>query len=154
MGAVKHKKLDLFILETFYSFTLHKKLVFLDLTKMNEVKENEIINLVMNPLVRYGDKPKDANLLKPFVFNLFRHVHTIRITAGPYHTFDLLSFLRMLQSVDLPETLRLITIDDGNAQWVQNAFDIVKEEYTAANIEGEMVDNEFKRGRKRYLYLK
>merc|ERR550525_813490 len=43
--AVSHKKLDLFILETFYSFVLHKKMVSLYLREMNRVKENEIINL-------------------------------------------------------------------------------------------------------------
>merc|ERR1712003_547155 len=39
--AVNHNKLDLFILETFYSFIIHKKLVYLNLNNLNRVKNRE-----------------------------------------------------------------------------------------------------------------
>ena len=46
-------------------------------------------------------------------------------------------------------TLRLIIIEDGSwgEKWVQEAFDKVKEEYNAANIEWEQEGD-------KYLYLK
>ena len=44
----------------------------------------------------------------------------------------------MLQSVDLPETLRLIIIEDMD-YYMKETFNKVKEEYNAARIEWEMV---------------
>ena len=145
--AVEHSKLYLFILETFYSFVLHKKMVYLVLGLLNYIKENEIVQLVLNPLWMRGsrgNKPKNANLLRPFVFGLFEQVHQIRINAGHGYAFlfpfDLLSFLGVLQTVELPETLRIIIVEGG---WVKRAFTAkVQQKYAAAKIQGKVVVDE------------
>ena len=61
------------------------------------------------------------------------------------YPFDLSLFLGILQSVDLPKTLKLIIIQDWNDgdNWIDNAFtEKVKEEYAAANIQYEMAEKE------------
>ena len=123
-------------------------MVSLHLLCMHKYKDNEIIIWALNPLwsdkpdvwvpskrkYKLSDKPKDANLMKPFVFTLFPDVHEVRITATD-HPFDFLSFLRLLQSVDVPESLQWITIEAGYPSWIEKAFNKVKDKYTAANIE-------------------
>ena len=134
--AADHKKLDVFILETFYSFIIHKKMVFLNLDNLWGVKDKRIVNMVINPLwneiLDDVDKPVNANLLKPLIFTLFRDVHQIRI-LGRRYPFDLMLFLQMIRGVDIPETLDFIIID--GSEFIYDGFtDQVKEEYALAGI--------------------
>ena len=137
--AVNNKNLDYFILETFCSFVIHKKLVFLDLNWLYRVKDYKIVKLMVNSMWhKYddteSDKPIKANLIKPLVFTLFRDVHQIRISAD-YNPFDLMSFLRMLQNVDIPEKLEYILIT--GEKWVGEGFTgKVKDAYFAEGIIG------------------
>ena len=137
--AVKHSKLDLYILETFYSFVVHKKMVLLDLSILRGVKHFEIVNMVMNPLWNQlydgGDnEPTNANLMKPFVFTVFRDVCQVKLDAVDYR-FDLMSFLRMIESVNLPKTLELIIIEGG--WWSNKEFnEMVKQAYADVGIRG------------------
>ena len=136
-AAVNHEKLDLFILETFYSIVIHKKMVYLNLLHLWRMTDKQIVNTVMNPLWhrKYDDensKDRNANLMKPFVFTVFPDVHQIRISAWNF-PFDLISFLRMMRKVNVPETLEFIFID--GREWLDDAFtEKVKEEYAANRI--------------------
>ena len=148
--AANHKMLDFFILETFYSFIINKKKVNLDLDFLYKVKDKHIVDMVMNVLWQndyQSEQPKYANLMKPFVFTLFRDVHHIEIFAnGPSikvfgkghnggHPFNLKSFLRMIKSADIPQTLDLILIE---GDWVNKAFNMeIQEEYAAEGIVGK-----------------
>ena len=96
--------------------------------------------MLFNPLWEEDsgeNNPKNANLLRPFVFGLFEQVHQIRINAR-WFPFDLLSFLGVLQTVELPETLRIIIVE---CDWVEGAFTAkVQQKYAAAKIQGKVVD--------------
>ena len=114
-----HKALDPFILETFYSFTVHKKLVRLDLNELYFVKNKEIINLVVNPMRRGIYNDLKGNMVKPFVFAVFQHVQRINIQA-PDFPFDLVLFLKLLNELELPESLEHIVVE---GVWLENARD-------------------------------
>ena len=125
--AVNHRKLDLYILETFYSFLINKKLVYFHMDHLHRAKDNPIVNLYMN---------MDTNLMKPLVFNLFRNLHQIRIYTG-YHSFDLVEFFEMIQNADIHHTLKLITIESDD-DWLDRDFtDKMKTEYSAKGLKIE-----------------
>ena len=143
-NAVNHPYLDLFILETFYSFVIHKKLVFLCMYMLQEddIAGNEIIDLVTNKLCYdwedVGDKPDNVNMIKPFVFDLFRQLRQIRIDA-PDNGFDLLLFLNMISTIHLPDSLEIIIID---GDWLEDAFnEEVAEQFIAKGFKTEFEDD-------------
>ena len=144
--AENHKMLDLFILETFYSFIIHKKMIYLMFGHLYFAKENDIVNTVMNPLWNkmkdgLNNKPANANLMKSFVLSLFRDVHQITIWAGNYYPFDLVLFLAMIRSVEVPETLKIIIIE--GRKWIDDQFnDKVAAEYAAEGIVAEKENND------------
>ena len=125
--AENHPNLDVFILETFYSFILHKKMVYLDLWGLHKIRDNEIVRMVM--------KPK-STLIKEYIFELFPHVEHIRIDADDQSARFLRALLKLLRKSNLPETLTLITIQ---GQWLDKAFtDKMKSKYESANISAEL----------------
>ena len=132
------KMLDTFILETFYSFIIHKKMIYLNFNELYKVKNDQIVHMVVNPLWNKSDadsdnKPMNVNLLKPFVFNLFRDINQIRIWTGNDYPFDLMLFLKMMHGADLPEKLERILIERG--LWIQQSFSgKVKSEYEFVGI--------------------
>ena len=76
----------------------------------------------------------ETNVMKPLVFSLFLEVCQIKIWTNEY-PFDLMSFLRLIRSVDMPETLELILIEGG---WIERAFTKkVEQGYIAAGFEVE-----------------
>merc|ERR1712150_31032 len=133
-------KRDGFILDTFYSFVIHKKMVYLNFYDLDRVKNKEIINMMVNTLCDKVLKPKGDNLMKPLIFNLFRNVHQIRIVAGDY-SFDFMLFLRMIRSVDIPETLEMILIE-GQKNWIKYRFtESVERKYAAKGITAIQYDS-------------
>ena len=141
-AATSHKKLDIFILETFYSFIIHKKMVYLNLNRLIEVHYNEILKMVVYPLrnQRADLRAKiNDNLIKSLVFTLFPDVHQIRIDAHEY-PFDLISFLNVIRSVDIPQTLEFILIEGTGC--LRRAFTMkVNEQYAAEGIDGWLQEN-------------
>ena len=133
--AVNHRNLDIFILETFYSFIIHKKMVYLNMALYS--KEDHVFNMVVN---RIGSTQDDENSkltnifsLKPMIFTLFRDVHQITISTWN-HRFDLISLLRTIKNVKMPRRWEIIIADGYN--WLNEGFnEKMTAQYAAAGIQ-------------------
>ena len=123
LGQPSEQKMDPFVVNNFIAFTRKKTRIVLDLSLMY-LRKNELNDLIVHSLERrgaYDDIPSDdTNCIKPLLFELFPNLTQIRIYAVDC-SFNFLSLLRILKSVEFPASFKeLIIKDDGD--WIKDVF--------------------------------
>jgi len=141
LGRPNKQTLDEFVIHNFMAFTRKKTRVVLDLEAMYQCGETALTGLVVYPM-DHGQEvdgtipDDDTNCIRPLLFELFPNLTQITIESG-FHSFNFLSLLRILKSVELPAAFKGLTIKGH--KWIRKALqsrkcDEVVEAYDAENL--------------------
>merc|ERR1712129_487839 len=90
-------------------------------------RENPLNDLIVHSLEERGVddiRDDDTNCFKPLLFEMFPNLTQITIETGVNswaYSFNFLSLLRILKSVEFPASFRELIIDDGSG-WIKKVF--------------------------------
>eukprot|EP01084_Bolivina_argentea_P261715 442403_1 len=138
LGQNAHKKYPQYIYDTFDCFSKHKKQIRLYFHHLNQMKNKDMISLVMHDIeesTKERERLDTTNLFRKTILDIFENVQSIRIIcwnsmARYGYSFSLLRLLTLIESYGIQQVIITVAwlkgeLDVDLKKWVSN----VKEQY-------------------------
>eukprot|EP01084_Bolivina_argentea_P285519 489642_1 len=137
LGQNLNKKYPQYIYDTFHCFSKHKTQIRLYLHHLNQMKNKDMISLVMHDIeegIKERESSDKTNLFRKTILDIFENVKSIRIICenrrSRYgYSFSLLGLLTLIESHGIQQVIIAVSpiANDPNVdlKWVCN----VKEQY-------------------------
>eukprot|EP01084_Bolivina_argentea_P285520 489643_1 len=138
LGQNLNKKYPQYIYDTFHCFSKHKTQIRLYLHHLNQMKNKDMISLVMHDIeegIKERESSDKTNLFRKTILDIFENVKNIWIRcantmSGYGYSFSLLSLLTLIESYGIQQVIISVA-------WLKCAFNVdlkkwvsnVKEQY-------------------------